>query len=65
MEECCEFETHEKQDLLEYFEAPAAIPTYHKAHYCISGDEPECDHLRKEEQMRRQKESSQQQKKQK
>lgn len=53
MEVCCEFETHERQDLLEYFEAPAAIPTYHKAHYCISGDEPECDHLRKEEQIKR------------
>ena len=52
-EECCEFETHEKADLLEYFQAPAAIPTYHKAQYCISGDEPACDHLRKEEQLKR------------
>ena len=40
---------HERQDLLEYFEAPTAGHTFHKAHYCISGDEPACDHLRKEE----------------
>jgi len=53
MEECCAYETHEKQALLEYFQAPAAVPQFHKAHYCISGDEPECDHLRREEELRR------------
>ena len=48
-EECCEFEVHEHEDLLEYFEAPTPGHTFHKAHYCISGDEPECEHLRQEE----------------
>lgn len=48
-EECCEFEVHERQDLLEYFEAPAVGHMYHKAHYCLSGDEPECEHLHREE----------------
>ena len=48
-EECCEFEVHEQQDYLEYFEAPTIGLPYHKAHYCISGDEPECEILRQEE----------------
>ena len=48
-EECCEYEIHEEQDLLEYFEAPVIGHTFHKAHYCLSGDEPECEHLRQEE----------------
>ena len=49
MEECCEYEKHEREDLLEYFEAPTIGQPYHRAHYCLTGDEPECDHLRKEE----------------
>jgi len=53
MEECCAYETHEHEELVEYFRAPVPSPTYQKAHYCISGDEPECDHLREEEQIRR------------
>ena len=40
---------HEHEELLEYFEAPVAGHPFHKAHYCLTGDEPECDHLRKEE----------------
>ena len=48
-EACCEFETHEHEDLLEYFEAPTVGHPFHQAHYCISGDEPECEHLHKEE----------------
>ena len=50
IEPCCEFEVHEAEDLLEYFEAPQAVHPYHKAHYCLVGDEPECDYLRKQEQ---------------
>ena len=64
MEECCEFETHEKSDLLEYFQAPAEIPTFQKPHYCISGDEPRCDQLRKEEQQRRDEQKKEEQQKQ-
>jgi len=53
-EECCSFETHERQALHGYFEAPHSVSSQKKAHYCISGDEPECDHLRqKEEELRR------------
>ena len=48
-EHCCEYEVHEHEDLLEYFEAPTQGRTYQAAHYCITGDEPECDRLRQEE----------------
>ena len=48
-EHCCEFQIHEQTDLVEYFEAPTTGHRFHQAHYCISGDEPECDHLRQEE----------------
>lgn len=48
-EDCCEFETHEHLDNVDFFEAPEVGHRFHKAHYCISGDEPECEHLRKEE----------------
>lgn len=48
-EECCSFEVHEKKDLIEYFEVPTTGHRFHPAHYCISGDEPECEHLRQEE----------------
>ena len=48
-EECCEHETHEHQDLLEFFEAPVFGHAHAPAHYCITGDEPECEHLRQEQ----------------
>ena len=50
---CCEYEIHEKADLLEYFEAPIVGHAFHKAHYCLSGDEPECEALRMQEEQER------------
>lgn len=49
LEPCCEYETRQREDLHEYFEVPTTGHAFHRAHYCMTGDEPECDHLRKEE----------------
>lgn len=46
-EACCAFSPHEAE--LEHFEAPQTGHPFRQAHYCITGDEPQCDILRQEE----------------